>query len=60
MQQLAALNAQVTQQAAMVAYDDNFKLMMWLALAAIPAVLLLRRATPARTQLVSAESTIVE
>jgi DHA2 family multidrug resistance protein len=58
--QLAALNAQVTQQAAMVAYDDNFKLMMWLALAAIPAVLLLRRATPDSTQLVGVESTVVE
>ena len=40
---LSALNAQVTQQAAMIAYDDNFKLMMWLSLAVIPAVLLLRR-----------------
>jgi MFS transporter, DHA2 family, multidrug resistance protein len=40
---LTALNAQVTQQAAMVAYDDNFKMMMWLALAAIPLVLLLRK-----------------
>jgi DHA2 family multidrug resistance protein len=44
--QLAMLNAEVTQQAAMVAYDDNFKLMMWLAVAAIPAVFLLR---PARS-----------
>ncbi|HTV94359.1 MAG TPA: DHA2 family efflux MFS transporter permease subunit [Steroidobacteraceae bacterium] len=39
---LPALNASVTVQAAMVAYDDNFKLMMWLALAALPLVLLLR------------------
>jgi MFS transporter, DHA2 family, multidrug resistance protein len=39
---LSALNAQVTQQATMIAYDDNFKLMMWLSLAVIPAVLLLR------------------
>jgi MFS transporter, DHA2 family, multidrug resistance protein len=45
--QLAMLNAEVTQQAAMVAYDDNFKLMMWLAVAAIPAVFLLRPARPA-------------
>jgi DHA2 family multidrug resistance protein len=58
--QLAVLNAQVTQQAAMVAYDDNFKLMMWLALAAIPAVLLMRRATPDSTQLVGVESSVVE
>jgi len=58
MRQLAVLNAQVTQQAAMVAYDDNFKLMMWLALAAIPAVLLLRRAMPSSE--LSDETTIAE
>jgi DHA2 family multidrug resistance protein len=46
--QLAVLNAEITQQAAMVAYDDNFKLMMWLAIAAIPAVLLLRPPRPSR------------
>jgi MFS transporter, DHA2 family, multidrug resistance protein len=43
---LSALNAQVTQQAAMVAYDDDFKLMMWMALAAIPLVFLMRTAAP--------------
>jgi len=43
--QLAVLNAAVTRQAAMVAYDDNFKLMMWLAIAAIPAVIFLRPAS---------------
>jgi len=53
---LSALNAQVTEQAAMIAYDDNFKLMMWLALAAIPLVLLLRRAAPSQ----SAEAVAVE
>ena len=45
LRQLTALDAEVTRQAAMVAYDDNFKLMMWLAILAIPAVLLLRPAT---------------
>ena len=30
----------------MVAYDDNFKLMLWLSLAAIPLVLFLRKALP--------------
>jgi DHA2 family multidrug resistance protein len=60
LRQLAALNAQVTQQAAMVAYDDDFKLMMWLALAAIPAVLLLRRATPNSKRLVGVDSTLAE
>jgi len=47
---LTALNAQVTQQAAMIAYDDNFKLMMWLALAAIPLVFMLRKGGGARAQ----------
>lgn len=42
----ALLNAEVTRQAAMIAYLDDFKLMMILTAAAIPLVLLLRR--PAR------------
>ncbi|HYZ39075.1 MAG TPA: DHA2 family efflux MFS transporter permease subunit [Stellaceae bacterium] len=41
---LAALNAEVTRQAAMVAYVDDFKLLMVLALATIPLLLLLREA----------------
>jgi MFS transporter, DHA2 family, multidrug resistance protein len=40
---LAGLNATVTEQAAMIAYNNNFKLMMLLSLAAIPLVFLLRR-----------------
>jgi DHA2 family multidrug resistance protein len=40
---LAGLNAIVTEQAAMIAYNNNFKLMMVLSLAAIPLVLLLRK-----------------
>jgi DHA2 family multidrug resistance protein len=39
---LAALNAEVTRQASMVAYIDDFKLMMLIALASIPLLLLLR------------------
>jgi DHA2 family multidrug resistance protein len=39
---LAALNATVTQQAAMIAYDDDFKLLLILSLAAIPLVFLVR------------------
>jgi DHA2 family multidrug resistance protein len=42
---LAGLNATVTQQAAMIAYNNNFKLMMLLSLAAIPLVFLLRKAS---------------
>jgi DHA2 family multidrug resistance protein len=40
---LAGLNATVTEQAAMIAYNNDFKLMMMLSLAAIPLVLLLRK-----------------
>ncbi|HTV98644.1 MAG TPA: DHA2 family efflux MFS transporter permease subunit [Steroidobacteraceae bacterium] len=57
---LAALNAQVTQQAAMVAYDDDFKLMMWLSLAAIPAVLLLRKGAPRKVDLNADEAVVIE
>jgi DHA2 family multidrug resistance protein len=39
---LAMLNRGVTDQAAMIAYNDDFKLMMVLTLCAIPLVLLLR------------------
>ena len=41
---LAGLNATLTEQAAMIAYNNNFRLMMVLSLAAIPLVLLLRKA----------------
>jgi DHA2 family multidrug resistance protein len=40
----AALNAEVTRQATIVAYADDFKLMMIVALAALPLVFLLKRA----------------
>jgi DHA2 family multidrug resistance protein len=33
----------VTRQAAMVAYIDDFYLMMWLSLASVPLVLIMRR-----------------
>jgi DHA2 family multidrug resistance protein len=42
---MAALNAEVTRQAAMVAYIDDFKLMMLIALASLPLLLLLRGAS---------------
>jgi DHA2 family multidrug resistance protein len=42
---LAGLNATVTEQAAMIAYNNDFKLMMWLSVAAIPLVFLLRKAS---------------
>jgi MFS transporter, DHA2 family, multidrug resistance protein len=39
----AALNAEVTKQASVVAYANDFKLMMMVALAALPLVFLLKR-----------------
>jgi MFS transporter, DHA2 family, multidrug resistance protein len=50
---IAALNAEVTRQAAMVAYVDDFQLLMLIALGSIPLLLLLRetrrRSAPAVT-----------
>ena len=40
----AALNAEVTRQAAVIAYANDFKLMMLVALLALPLILLLRKA----------------
>jgi DHA2 family multidrug resistance protein len=42
---LAMINAEVTRQAATLAYLQDFRLMMWITLAAIPLVLLLRNPT---------------
>jgi DHA2 family multidrug resistance protein len=39
---LSVIDAEVNRQAAMIAYIDNFYLMMWLSLAALPLVLLMR------------------
>ena len=39
---IEALNAEVTRQAAMVAYVDDFQLLMLIALASLPLLLLLR------------------
>jgi MFS transporter, DHA2 family, multidrug resistance protein len=39
---VAALNAEVTRQAAMVSYIDDFRLMMLIALGVLPLLLLLR------------------
>jgi DHA2 family multidrug resistance protein len=41
----AALDLLIQKQSAIISYNDDFKLMMILSLAAIPLVLLLRRAT---------------
>ena len=41
-QGLAAINAEVTRQAASLAYLQDFRLMMWITLAAIPLIVLPR------------------
>lgn len=43
---MAMVNAEINRQAAMIAYIDDFWLMMWMTLAAIPLVLLLRPPKP--------------
>jgi MFS transporter, DHA2 family, multidrug resistance protein len=48
---IAALNAEVTRQAAMVSYNNDFALMMMVVVAALPALLLIR---PSRRQPVAA------
>ena len=55
-QGLAMLNQAVTRQAAMIAYNDDFKLMMLLTLCAIPLVALLRSGSPRK----DAEPVVVE
>jgi MFS transporter, DHA2 family, multidrug resistance protein len=53
---LLALNGSVTDQAAMIAYNNDFKLMMILTLCAIPLVVLLRGGKPKK----SAEPVVIE
>jgi DHA2 family multidrug resistance protein len=43
---LALLNAEVTRQAAMVAYVNDFRIMMAITVMAIPLLLLIRRSRP--------------
>ena len=38
----ALLNAEITRQAAIIAYADNFKLMLWLSVLALPLLLITR------------------
>ena len=53
---LAALNHGLTDQAAMIAYNNDFKLMMVLTLAAIPLIVLLRSGSRKKT----AEPLVIE
>ena len=43
---MAMVNAEINRQAAMVAYIDDFWVMMWVTLASVPLVLLLRPPKP--------------
>ena len=43
---LRLLDAEVNRQAAMIAYIDDFWLMMWMTLATVPLVLLMRKTVP--------------
>ncbi len=38
----ALLNAQITRQASIIAYNDDFRLMLWFTLAVVPLVLMIR------------------
>ena len=40
---LAMVDAEVTRQAAMISYLNDFELMKWMSLAAVPLVFLMRR-----------------
>jgi MFS transporter, DHA2 family, multidrug resistance protein len=53
---LAGIDASVTRQAAMIAYNNDFKLMLLLTLCAVPMVVLLRPAAPAK----SAQPVVIE
>jgi DHA2 family multidrug resistance protein len=52
---VAALNAEATRQAAMVAYVDDFKMMMIIIMLALPLLLLLRRPRPTPAVATAAE-----
>ncbi len=53
---LAALNATVTKQAAMIAYNNDFQLMLFLCVAAIPLIVLMRKGAARK----SAEPVLME
>jgi DHA2 family multidrug resistance protein len=53
---LTELNATVTQQAAMIAYNDDFQMMFVLSMAAIPLVLLFRKGARKSSEPVALEA----
>ena len=54
---LAALNAEINRQAAVIAYLDDFTFMMWLTIASMPLILLLK---PVRHSLPPDAAAVVE
>ena len=56
-QGLALIDAEVTRQAATLAYLEDFRLMMWVTLAAVPLIVLLRpsKAAPGEAGVAMAE-----
>ncbi|HEY4370859.1 MAG TPA: EmrB/QacA family drug resistance transporter, partial [Burkholderiales bacterium] len=57
---LSALNAQVSGQAAMIAYNNDFKLMLLLTMLAVPLVALLRGAKPKTAASADEEPMVME
>jgi DHA2 family multidrug resistance protein len=55
---VAALNAAVTQEAATIAYLNDFRLMMYVVLAALPMLLLLRRPVRSRAPAAAAAAAV--
>jgi DHA2 family multidrug resistance protein len=53
-----ALNAEITRQAMMVAYVDDFRLMVFITLLCLPLILLLRQ--PRRRTIVTDDTTTIE
>ena len=52
---MAMVNAEINRQAAMIAYIDDFWLMMWVTLASVPLVLLLRPPKPGGPKALAAD-----
>ena len=57
---VAALNAAVTAEAATIAYLNDFRLMMYVVLAALPMLLLLRRPKASRAAPAAAAAAAVD
>ncbi|MGK2913143.1 MAG: hypothetical protein ACSLE5_01590 [Porticoccaceae bacterium] len=57
-QGLAAINAEVTRQATMLAYLQDFRLMMWVSLVSMPLIFLLK--APPQTRMPAAKAVVAE